>query len=343
MKNIFREKRMIFGRFLTAFAAVFALCFFYMVTGETVLAEEEAIELGKRVYDVLEGDNAMDQYVLTAKDYTFSYRFELSTYDTSSAQKKDVMVAVYDEAGNKLGERSDWENIDELPEEEYLEIPRCKPGKYYVRVTAASTERIEYGLIVQKANNYGKVRLSKTTAVYNGKKQKLPAVAVYDAAGKKIDKSEYTYWFGRTSDKTKYRKNVSGIGEYTLYLYYGREYYEPYTDDILEYQQRVFRAFVMKPERAEIKSKSTRNGKITVNCKVSQNAEWYIWELAEDKQFKHIVKREYWGKPKEVFRGLKKGKNYYIRVYIESKDKRGRTYINPIRGAYSKPVRVKCK
>lgn len=346
MKRLVMKSKINIRNIMLLFSFVLSVCFFQFLWTEQVYAEN-VIAVGEHKNGVIDQNNLIDEYAFQAEDYTMSYRVSCD-----KSLESNLVVAIYDEAGNKL--TSDWEPFDPAESERYVEAPKCKPGKYYIRVSAsaAAPESVKYEIELSKVNNYGKIKVSKTTGVYTGKKQKLPTVRVYDCAGKELDQSEYECWFGRkyeyeqpgeddcgysSGTGKKLKTYATSMGEYTLYIYYNQKkgYYTPDEVDEDGYHSREYAAYVIRPEQAKIKSKSAKNGKITVSCKASRNAKWYVWELAQDKKFKRMVKTECWGTSKQVFQGLKKGKTYYVRVYIESEDY--------LKGAYSKPVKVKCK
>lgn len=336
------QKRKNLCNFATLFlTTLFAICLFSLAAVREVHAAEP-IEVGGYAEGVINQNNPVDEYAFTAEKYTLSYRVVLYS---NVLRNLDLTIGIYDEAGNLLAEKSsDWDIEKDSVLQNFVEAPKCRPGKYYIRVSTpdTATEETEYKIRLAKCNNYGKVKLSKTQDEYTGKKQKLPKVAVYDCAGKKMNQSEYTYWFCTWNDmnnnalNAKYLNNKyrTEAGSYGLCIRYNWDYWSPESQGVLRCTEVIWDVYKITPEQTKIKKVETKNGTITATCRAGKVAAGnYKWQLSEDKSFKKCITRN--KGTKVSFTGLDKGKTYYIRVCITSK--------NAISGKYSKPVKVKCK
>lgn len=351
------KERFCYGikRLIIMFAII--VCCVCLGTPFSVMAtpgsEGKRIEIGKEESVTSDQSHPVTEFTLQTTDYAFSYQIEVMVERAlkQNMSLKVPTITVYDSTGKVIAEQSEWENVEDSSF--CLLTPVCQPGRQYnIKISFEGT----YKLYVTKDNTYGKIRLAKRSAVYNGKKIKLPQVTVYDAAGKKIDSGDYKYWFATKEEERTYSYDktfkkqtyVKNAGDYALFIRYDsgkgyasadeKLYYDIETQEEIYnvFNQKIEHAFVVKPERAVINSQGSENGTITVNCKKSSNAQKYVWQLATDKKCKHIVKKGTSGtKTQKVFKKLNKGKTYYARVCIETSD--------AVRGAYSKPVKVKCK
>lgn len=325
---------------------------FQLFTARAAYAQEvKTIEPGDCAEGVISPDNPMDEYTFTAEKYTLSYRVDLCS---SVVKNPDLTVGIYDESGALLGENSDWTPNGEVfwykDEYEYFaEAPKCKPGKYFIRVTASGTALAEtdYQIKLTKSNQYGTIKVQKRQDIYTGKRRRLPRVTVYDCAGKKIDQSEYTYWFCNDGEheaaywdgKCHSDTYVTELGTYSLCIRYHSDlgyFNEPTPID--RFDTYIRNIYIMKPEQAKIQKVESRNGKITAVCKTSKckNSDIrYVWQISEKPDFKIRTTKHLKGTHVK-FNNLQKGKIYYIRVYIEKN-------LDITHGECSKTMRVKCR
>ena len=321
-------------KLLTIFTMCLAILAFQMLLGKQVHAES-VLQIAERTEGTIDQNNREAVYTFRTDNVnTFSYVID---YQGDA----NLLVQVCDSKGTVLKECSDWIAADGFQDLFGLRVDDCAKGtQYQVKISAPADQvkEVKYSLAVYKSNAYGSAKLAKPYAVYNGKKIRLPKITVYDKAGKKLDSSEYTYWIKELyyESEKPVMKYAKEIGKYDYYVAYGKEYYHDESEGECGNSQLIEATFEIRPERAKIAKVESKSGKITATCKSSKNAKTYSWQLATDQKFKNIVKTAVWSSgTKKTFRNLKKGKVYYVRVAIDANDF--------VRGAYSKPVKVKCK
>lgn len=287
------------------------------------------IEPGDTIEGTIDERSTKDTYVFKTGRNTLSYAIAC---DADAGM--DFIVTVYNSRGIELARQDSWESYD--GDYDCLWVRALKPGRKYYIVVETDNVDVNWGnyqLFIMKSNEGGSVKLSKTSSIYTGKKQKLPTVTVYDCKGRKISKKDYTYWFNDYDNKEKY---VKEIGQYSVYVLYGSDYYHYMAESECGFADCHEGDFVIRPPRVKITDISSKSGNISITCQKSKYAECYHYMVATDKKFKNIVKSSSHSKTnKKTFSGLEKGKTYYVRVCIDGGDF---IYSN-----YSPVKKIKCK
>lgn len=287
------------------------------------------IEPGDTIEGTIDERSTKDTYVFKTGRNTLSYAIYCNTDDET-----DFMVTVYNSRGIELAYKDSWERYDD--DDDCLWVSTLRPGrKYYIVVETDDAELNsgDYQLYIKKSNEGGFVKLSKTSSIYTGKKQKLPTITVYDCKGRKISKKDYIYWFDDYDNKEKY---VKEIGKYSLYVLYGSDYYHYMAESECGFADCYEGDFVIRPPRVKITDISSKSGNISIACQKSKYATSYCYFIATDKKFKNVVKSTIYGKTnKKTFSGLEKGKTYYVRVCINGGDF--------VFSKYSPMKKIKCK
>lgn len=141
-----------------------------------------------------------------------------------------------------------------------------------------------------------KVKLSKTSYVYDGKVKK-PTVSVYDAGGKKIESNNYT---------VTYPSGCKLAGEYKIKITFKNNY-----------KGTVYKTYTIKPKGTSIASTSAGTKKFTVKWKkqATQTTGYQI-RYSTSSDFKSYSSKNVTNKKSTstTIKNLKAGKKYYVQV-----------------------------
>lgn len=144
----------------------------------------------------------------------------------------------------------------------------------------------------------GKITLSATSFVYNGKARK-PSVTVKDAVGKSIPKDCYTVKYGNTQSKI--------VGKYTVSVVFKNKYSGVLTG-----------TYKITPRKCSLKSvKAKGKRKVAVSWKKDNSVNGYQIQYSTSKSFKGAKSVNTGNKnyiTSKTLTGLKKGKKYYVRI-----------------------------
>ncbi len=230
------------------------------------------------------------------------------------------------------------------------EDENLEPGIYFVKVEADQeqfsdkTQEIRFHVMGQVQILQPYLSLKKASAVYTGKKIKLPKVK---ATGKgKYDYDGFRIKFDRIIDRRsgKEVKAIRKVGRYLIcnegFLIDRNSHLQPWGDSCV--------AFTVTPQKGVLKKASSKKtGQIQAIVKKNTAAGRYQIQVSTDKKFKTDVQTFNTKDTKQTVKNLDSGKKYYVRVRyyknVPIKYNHGMGKPEPIYGKWSKAKTVVCK
>lgn len=220
-----------------------------------------------------------------------------------------------------------------------------EPGTYYVEVSVARKQfsnkvtsiRVDVMGKVKPLDPY--VKLGKISAVYTGKKIKMPSVQLIwerePSSDPKYHDPYDTIYDMRTGKKVK---SIKKIGRYII----STDYYEP------DYGGDGCAIFTVTPQKGVIKKvESKKKGQIQVAAKKNTAAGRYQIQVSTDQNFEKDVRVTNTKNAKQTVKKLRSGQKYYVRLrYYKNVSKKyvyGQSKPEPIYGKWSKVRTIVCK
>ena len=315
---------------------------------------EKAVELeNTKLYDdVFTSEKRKRYYKLSVKNVSF-FVFGIHS-------EKGAKVRLLNEKGRKLsawkvGANNRFTYWSDLNGAESIifsddghpngEVETLETGTYYLEISVDSNE-FSNGITSVRFHAMGKilpldpeVKLSKTSAVYTGKKIKRPSVQLKWEIKPSCD-PKYLDPYNKVYDMRtgKRVKSVKEIGRYIITT----KYFEP------NYYGDGWGIFTVTPQKGVIKNvKSKKKGQVQVTAKNNTAAGRYQIQISTDRSFEKDVKEINTRNTRQAVKKLKSKQTYYVRLrYYKNVSKKyihGQSEPEPIYGAWSKTKTVICK